>query len=225
MSDLVTSHHSRMGGSPPILKAVNITKRFGHVQALSNVCLELVPGEIVGLVGDNGAGKSTLVKCLSGVYQPDSGSIELNQCKVVLHSPMDARGEGIETVYQDLSLANELTVASNVFLGREIYRQGLAGRLGFLDFPKMRKEAETFIKEIGIKLPTVDVQTELLSGGQRQGVAIARARRLGLQGPASEMSPQPPWGCVRPELFWILSAPVPSRAWRLWSFRMTCPPY
>ena len=130
---LATETHSqtRMGGAPPILRAAGITKRFGHVQALNNVCVDLWPGEIVGLVGDNGAGKSTFVKCLSGVYQPDGGVIEIDQRPVQLGSPMAARQEGIETVYQDLSLATELTVASNVFLGREIYRKGILGRLGF----------------------------------------------------------------------------------------------
>ena len=93
-----------------------------------------------------------------------------------LGSPMTARQEGIETVYQDLSLATELTVANNVFLGREIYHKGIMGRLGFLDFSQMRQRAEEYIKEIGIDLPTVDISTEMLSGGQRQGVAIARAR-------------------------------------------------
>jgi simple sugar transport system ATP-binding protein len=168
----------RVGGGVPLptLRTHNITKRFGHVEALRGVSIELHSGEIVGLVGDNGAGKSTLIKCLCGVYHPDEGTIEVEGQQVTFDSPMAARELGIETVFQDLSLAPDISVASNVFLGRELRTPGLLGKLGFLNYRDMRKEADKYIQEIGITLPSVAVPTEMLSGGQRQAVAIARAR-------------------------------------------------
>ena len=166
----------RTGGRPPVLRACKLTKRFGHVQALCEVSLELEAGEVVGLVGDNGAGKSTLIKCLCGVYQPDSGSIQVDGREITIDSPMAARRQGIETVFQDLALAPDLSVAANVFLGRELRMAGLLGRLGFLDFKRMHAQAGRFVSEVGVDLPSVDVAAEMLSGGQRQAVAIARAR-------------------------------------------------
>jgi simple sugar transport system ATP-binding protein len=167
----------RVGGSePPTLRAVGVTKRFGHVEALRNVSLDLTAGEVVGLVGDNGAGKSTFVKCVCGVYESDEGYVEIEGERVAFDSPMAARKMGIETVFQDLSLAPDISVSANVFLGRELRRHGVLGGLGFLDFRQMHERAGSFIHEIGIDLPSVKVPAELLSGGQRQAVAIARAR-------------------------------------------------
>ncbi|MCC6147550.1 MAG: sugar ABC transporter ATP-binding protein [Anaerolineaceae bacterium] len=160
----------------PVLKARNIVKRFGHVQALGGVDFELHRGEIVALVGDNGAGKSTLIKCFSGVYQADEGEIEIDGMPVKIHSPMESRHYGIETVFQDLSLAPDVSVAANVFLGREIEKRGLLGKVGFLDYPEMQKRAAEYIREVGVNLPSVEIPAETLSGGQRQAVAIARAR-------------------------------------------------
>ncbi len=176
MPEAVQDTISRTDSTPPVLRTVKVSKHFGHVQALSEVSLELTAGEIVGLVGDNGAGKSTLIKCISGVYRPDGGHVEIDGQRVALDSPMDARRQGIETVFQDLSLAPDLTVAANVFLGRELRLPGLLGRLGFLDFRQMRTQAKKYIRDIGVDLPSVDVYAELLSGGQRQAVAISRAR-------------------------------------------------
>jgi simple sugar transport system ATP-binding protein len=163
-------------GSVPTLHAKNIVKRFGHVEALRGVSIVLNSGEVVGLVGDNGAGKSTLVKCLCGTYQPDGGSIEIEGRSVKFDSPMDARSLGIETVFQDLSLAPDISVSANVFLGRELRRSGFLGQVGFLDYRQMHTRADGYIREIGIDLPSVEVPAEMLSGGQRQAVAIARAR-------------------------------------------------
>lgn len=171
-----TASQAAASATPPALRAQGIVKRFGHVEALRGVSLQLLPGEIVGLVGDNGAGKSTLVKCICGTYQADAGSIEIAGNRVFFESPMAARRLGIETVFQDLSLAADISVSANVFLGRELRRKDLLGRLGVLDFREMHTRAEKYIREIGIDLPSVDVPAEMLSGGQRQAVAIARAQ-------------------------------------------------
>jgi simple sugar transport system ATP-binding protein len=160
----------------PKLRAVGLEKSFGHVQALRGVDVEIDAGEIVGLVGDNGAGKSTFVKCVSGVYQPDRGQIEIEGKEIELNSPLDGRSNGIESVYQDLSLSPDISVSYNVYLGREIFKTGLLGKLGFMDSRQMSKKADDYIREVGIRLPTVEIPVEQLSGGQRQAVAIARAR-------------------------------------------------
>ncbi len=126
----------------PILQTRGVSKHFGSVVALEQVDFELYPNEIMALVGDNGAGKSTLIKVLSGAYQPDEGEILMDGQHVVFHSPMDARRQGIETVYQDLALAAALDIASNLFLGREERRRGpLGSLLRSLDKPRMRQEA------------------------------------------------------------------------------------
>lgn len=158
--------------SEPILEARNLTKRFGGVTALNNVSFELFPGEVLALAGDNGAGKSTLIKCISGVHLPEEGQIFLEGKEMRFSNPREARAAGIETIYQDLSLADNLDVGANVFLGREPMRRRLG--LPMLDRAKMRSEASTV-------LDTLDIQTALdrpvnaLSGGQRQAVAIGRA--------------------------------------------------
>lgn len=160
---------------PPRLEARSLTKRYGHVTALDSADFSVHVGEIVALVGDNGAGKSTMVKCLSGVVEPDSGQIFLNGTEICLSSPARAREEGLETVYQDLALAGDLTLSANLFLGRERLRSGLLGRLGVLDEKAMRAEAAAALEDLGIRIQDAGVPVASLSGGQRQAVAIARA--------------------------------------------------
>ncbi|MBU6244493.1 MAG: ATP-binding cassette domain-containing protein [Actinomycetales bacterium] len=152
-------------------------KEYGHVRALQGASLTLHRGEILALVGDNGAGKSTLLKSLCGAVRLDSGLIEIDGQPVDLSSIETAKDLGIEAVYQDLSLAPDLTVADNVFLGREIVYQGIRGRLGMLDRPTMATESNEALQALGINLKSVSISVERLSGGQRQAVAIARAVR------------------------------------------------
>ncbi|MFI0720995.1 ATP-binding cassette domain-containing protein [Streptomyces sp. NPDC021224] len=159
----------------PLLEARRLTKRFGHVTALSEADFTAYPGEVVALIGDNGAGKSSLVKALSGAVTPDSGEILVEGRPVRLESPLDARRHGIETVYQDLALAPDLDAAANLHLGREIYRGGLLGRLKVLDSAAMRRSAVTAFAELGVDLKDVGAPVATLSGGQRQSVAVARA--------------------------------------------------
>jgi ABC-type sugar transport system ATPase subunit len=161
------------------LKATGIRKNYGFVQALDGADFELREGEIHALVGDNGAGKSTLIKVFSGVVQADDGSIELFGTPVNFSNPADALEAGIETVYQDLALAIDLTPGENIFLGREITRNGFLGRLGFVDRPAMRRDAGEHLRELGIDLPSGRVPVDTLSGGQRQAVAVARASAWG----------------------------------------------
>lgn len=158
----------------PVLDAVGISKRFGSVDALVNCDFRLYAGEVVALVGDNGAGKSTLVKTLAGVYKPDAGTIAFHGQRVDL-TPASARAMGIETVYQDLALAPTLDAAENLFLGREIARQGLLGRVGFVDKKQMRRECLTLFADLGVSIPNLRGTVSGMSGGQRQGVAVARA--------------------------------------------------
>jgi simple sugar transport system ATP-binding protein len=159
----------------PLLEARGISRNFGTVTALTDVSLEVRPGEVLGLVGDNGAGKSTLVKILCGAVQPSSGELLVDGTPVSFHSPKDSRERGIEVVYQDLALAGELSVAENVFLGRERYRSGILGRLGVIDRRAMAREAETTLESLAIEIKSVTARCGLLSGGQRQAVAVARA--------------------------------------------------
>lgn len=164
------------GGRPdaPALVVRHVVKSFGAVQALRGVDLEVGRGECVAVVGDNGAGKSTLVKCVSGVLQPDDGLIEFDGARIDLLSPRHARAVGIETVYQDLALGDELTAVANVFLGREL---GWGWPKG-LRVPKrreMKQRVKALLHETGVNLPSVDCTVRQLSGGQRQGLAIARA--------------------------------------------------
>ena len=152
-----------------ILSLRGIGKRFGAVQALSNVDLEVYAGEVVAIVGDNGAGKSTLVKILSGVHPQDSGTIDFFDTTTSIDSPTDARDLGIATVFQDLALCDNLDVVSNLFLGRELHRSG------GLDEIEMEQRAWTLLRELSAKLPSVRIPVASLSGGQRQTVAIARS--------------------------------------------------
>jgi ABC-type sugar transport system ATPase subunit len=161
-----------MNAQPEVLRVEGVAKRFGPVTALRDVNLHLKQGEVLGLLGDNGAGKSTLVKILCGFHKPDAGQILLDGEPVDLHSVTDARSKGIDTVYQDLALVDELSVFHNVFLNRELLYP-FPFRL--LDNKKMRKESEQHIRDIGVNIPSVNTPVLRLSGGQRQAIAIARA--------------------------------------------------
>ncbi|GAA4493638.1 ATP-binding cassette domain-containing protein [Actinoallomurus oryzae] len=161
--------------SEPLLEARGIQKSFGQVHALRGADFTVHEGEIVALIGDNGAGKSTLVKILSGADQPDEGQILVDGGPVSMPSPHAARDLGIETVYQDLALAADLDPAANLFLGREIFRSGLLGRLGFLDKRAMARDTANEMARLGVRLKDATAPVAALSGGQRQSVAVARA--------------------------------------------------
>ncbi|MDX3973533.1 ATP-binding cassette domain-containing protein [Shinella sp.] len=159
-----------------VLEARNVVKTYGHVTALAGVDFELRAGEILAVVGDNGAGKSTLIKALTGALHPTSGEILLDGAPVHFRGPLDARHAGIETVYQDLAMAPALDIASNLFLGRELRAPGILGSIfRRLDKKRMREEARRAMSELKFRLPSIDNAVEALSGGQRQGVAVARA--------------------------------------------------
>ena len=159
----------------PMLRAVELTKRFGGLVAVDKVSVDIFPGEVVGLVGDNGAGKSTFIKMISGVYQPDGGEIYFEGTNVTFSGPRDARDLGVETIYQDLALAENLDVGSNIFLGREIKKPYLGGIIHTLDRRKMREESAGALDRLDIHVPSLTQQIRNLSGGQRQAVAIARS--------------------------------------------------
>jgi fructose transport system ATP-binding protein len=160
----------------PVLEAYGLVKRYGHVTALSGADFELLPGEILAVIGDNGAGKSTLIKALSGAIIPDEGRILLDGRPVRFHSPADARRAGIETVYQDLAVAPALDIASNLFLGREVRRKGILGTVfRMLDTKRMQVDAGGHMADLKIGIGSTRQAVETLSGGQRQGVAVARS--------------------------------------------------
>jgi fructose transport system ATP-binding protein len=165
------SETSSANGTTPVLEARGLVKRYGHVTALDGADFELYPGEILAVIGDNGAGKSTLIKALSGALIPDEGEILVDGMPVNFRGPLDARRHGIETVYQDLALATALDISENIFLGREIRRQGLAGSLlRMLDKRRMRREANAYMRDLKIGINSMGQAVETLSGGQRQGV-------------------------------------------------------
>ena len=164
-----------MNGDGAGLQTRAINKSFGAVQALKNVDFEVRPGEVVALIGDNGAGKSTLINVITGVFPPDSGEIIFEGEPVAFVSPHDARERGIETVYQDLAVAPQLDAVANIFLGRERRMTGILGRLGFLDQTRMRKETDEQLEELHVRIPDPTKPLSTFSGGQRQGVAVARA--------------------------------------------------
>jgi simple sugar transport system ATP-binding protein len=163
------------GNAQPILEARDVVKTYGRVHALRGANFTAYPGEVVALIGDNGAGKSTLTKVISGVIRPDSGELLFDGQAVEIPSPSAAQALGIETVYQDLSLAPDLDGAANIYLGREVARPGLLGRLGVLDKQAMREGAVKAFSELGVAIEDADASVAFLSGGQRQGVAVARA--------------------------------------------------
>ena len=159
----------------PILEARGISKSFGHVEALRGADFSARAGEVTALIGDNGAGKSTLVKILSGVYKANAGEIIIQGRKVSFDSPAAAHAAGVETVYQDLSVAQDLSPAANMFMGREKLLPGLLGRLGFLDNAAMRRESLVAFQRLKVSLKDMDTPIASLSGGQRQSVAICRS--------------------------------------------------
>jgi fructose transport system ATP-binding protein len=162
--------------APHVLQARGLVKRYGHVTALSGADFDLLPGEVLAVIGDNGAGKSTLIKALTGAVQPDEGEILLDGKPVRFRSPLEARQAGIETVYQDLAIAASLDIASNMFLGREVRKPGVLGSVfRMLDTKRMREESAAQMAELKIGLRSLTQAVETLSGGQRQGVAVARA--------------------------------------------------
>lgn len=184
-----------MAENKPLISMRAITKRFGGVTALDNVDLDAYAGEVLAIVGDNGAGKSTLIKILTGVYQPTSGTIEMDGTSLSMNSHSDAIERGIDAVYQTLALADDLDPAANMFLGSELTRSFLGVR--FLDNKKMRQEAGQVLQErLGVTLKSMEVPTESLSGGQRQAVAIGRAvnhtdlRLLVMDEPTAALGPQ-----------------------------------
>lgn len=161
--------------SEPLLEPRGIVKSFGRVHALRGADFTVDRAEVVALIGDNGAGKSTLVKTLSGVHAPDAGEISFEGRPVTIASPEAARELGIETVYQDLALAPDLESSANLFLGREVLRKGVLGRLGFLDNAVMRQRTKGAFGDLGVGVQDVTAPVATFSGGQRQGVAVARA--------------------------------------------------
>ena len=159
-----------------VMQARGLVKHYGHVTALDGADFDLRPGEVLAVIGDNGAGKSSLIRALSGALVPDAGEILLDGRPVHFRSPADARRAGIETVYQDLAVAPAMTIAENLFLGRELRRPGLLGSvLRMLDRERMLRESAAHMRELQITVGSPTQAVETLSGGQRQGVAVARS--------------------------------------------------
>ncbi|HEY2700192.1 MAG TPA: ATP-binding cassette domain-containing protein [Pseudonocardiaceae bacterium] len=165
----------------PVLAATGLTKSYGRVEALRGTDFELLPGEVLAVIGDNGAGKSTLIKCLSGATTADAGTLLLDGQPVHFRDPQQAQNAGIETVYQTLAVTPALDIASNLYLGRELRKKGPLGSIfRLLDTAGMRREAEEAVKRLGIAtLQDITQTVETLSGGQRQAVAVARAAAFG----------------------------------------------
>jgi fructose transport system ATP-binding protein len=164
----------------PVLEARGLVKRYGSVTAVDGADFELRAGEVLAVIGDNGAGKSSLIKVLAGAVVPDAGEIRMDGSPVTFHNTRDARAHGIETVYQDLAVAPALDIASNVYLGRELRRPGISGRVfRRLDKSRMREESAAHLSDLGVRIKSVNQAVETLSGGQRQGVAVVRAAAFG----------------------------------------------
>ncbi|NML74305.1 sugar ABC transporter ATP-binding protein [Rhizobium sp. S-51] len=165
----------------PILTARGLVKRYGRVTALDNADFDLYPGEILAVIGDNGAGKSSMIKAISGAITPDEGEIHLEGQPVQFRSPIEARKAGIETVYQNLALSPALSIADNMFLGRELRKPGIMGSVfRKLDRTAMEKFSRDKLSELGLMtIQNINQAVETLSGGQRQGVAVARAAAFG----------------------------------------------
>lgn len=176
-----SSETAAMPVGAPILTARNLVKRYGRVVALDHCNFELYPGEVLAVIGDNGAGKSTLIKALSGAIRPDDGEIHLAGEPVNFASPLDAREAGIETVYQNLALSPALSISDNMFLGREIRKTGIMGKVfRQLDRKEMERRSRELLTELGLMtIQNIGQAVETLSGGQRQGVAVARAAAFG----------------------------------------------
>lgn len=164
------------GGPEPVLSARGLVKRYGHVTAIDEADFDLMPGEVLAVIGDNGAGKTSLIKALTGALVPDAGEIRLHGKPIRFAGPQDARAHGIETVYQDLAVAASMDIASNMFLGREIRRPGVLGSVfRMLDKKAMRQEAAAHMAALKVGVGSLSQPVETLSGGQRQAVAVARA--------------------------------------------------
>ena len=165
----------------PLLSARGLVKRYGRVTALDHADFDLYPGEILAVIGDNGAGKSTLIKAICGAVTPDEGEITLDGKTLHFKSPMEARDAGIETVYQNLALSPALSIADNMFLGREVRKPGILGQwFRMLDRTTMERKARDKLTELGLMtIQNISQAVETLSGGQRQGVAVARAAAFG----------------------------------------------
>ena len=176
-----TSSAAGTGNMQPVLQGKGLVKRYGRVTALDHADFELMPGEILAVIGDNGAGKSSMIKAVSGAVIPDEGEILLDGEPVSFRSPLEAREAGIETVYQTLALSPALSIADNMFLGREIRRSGFLGDwLKMTDKAAMADRARNMLSELGLAtIQNIDQAVETLSGGQRQGVAVARAAAFG----------------------------------------------
>lgn len=159
----------------PILEAKDLKISFGRVEALRGADFQVYQGEVTALVGDNGAGKSTLIKALSGVHTPDSGSIVFKGQDVTGWDPEQMREMGLETVYQDLALAPTVSAIENLYLGREKMRQGLAGKFGFVDHKRMFDEGRDLFDSLSVRIPDLKQPVSKLSGGQQQGISVARA--------------------------------------------------
>ena len=177
MSDVMQEPStSQNGETQPVLEAKGLTKRYGQVVAMDGADFDLFPHEILAVIGDNGAGKSTLIKALSGAIIPDEGDIYLNGEQVRFRSPIDARKHGIETVYQDLAVSPALNIVDNLFLGRELVKPGILGSVFRLrDKKRMLDQATEFMSDLKFRIQSMKQPVETLSGGQRQGVAVARS--------------------------------------------------
>lgn len=172
-----------MSTQQPVLQAIGLIKRYGRVTALDRTDFELYPGEVLAVIGDNGAGKSSLIKALSGAVVPDGGEILMHGKPVRFANPMEARAAGIETVYQTLAVAPALGIADNLFLGRELRKPGILGSVfRMLDKPEMQRQAREKLSELGLlTIQNINQAVETLSGGQRQGVSVARSAAFGSQ--------------------------------------------
>lgn len=162
-------------GATPALDLAGIDLHYGYVRALAGIDFTVEPGEVVGLLGDNGAGKSTLLKVMSGAHRPSEGTIKVHGREVSFRSPSDASAAGIQMVYQDLALVDAQDISTNLNIGREILRKGPLGWMGFVDHKAMRKRSEIELDRLGVRTAPMTRLTEMLSGGQRQVVAVARS--------------------------------------------------
>jgi ABC-type sugar transport system ATPase subunit len=172
-TDTNTETHLETPTSDDVLNIRGVQKSFGRVHALREATMSLPRGQVTAIIGDNGAGKSTLVRCIVGVHAPDRGEVLLDGRPVHFNNPEQARSAGIETVFQDLALVEDLTVAQNLFLGREPTRG--FGPIQLLDHGRMKREAHTMVSQLAINVPQVTSRVRRLSGGQRQAVSLARA--------------------------------------------------
>ncbi len=180
MTDAADTLSPAASGPAIVMTAAGLVKRYGHVVALDGADFELARGEILAVVGDNGAGKSSLIKALTGAEIPDRGHIHLDGSEVHFKNPLSARLSGIETVYQELAVATQLNITQNLFLGRELRKPGILGTLfRQLDKARMQRQAADHMRNLGIRVQSINQKVETLSGGQRQAVAVARAAAWG----------------------------------------------